>query len=77
MYNETPLSQKLGAPIDLWRAGREKWDKLIEHAQWQRRRANHWVKGRVKGKALELHQWVWVWDMQKEGNIGDKLAPLW
>ena len=32
LYNETLLLRKLGAPVDLWKAGREMWDKLIEHA---------------------------------------------
>ena len=77
MYNETPLSRKLGSPISLWGAGRETWNRLIEHAHRQREKANQRTKGKRVGKELKLGQQVWLWDTRQEGNIGDKLAPLW
>ena len=77
IYNNTPLERTLGAPQVLWRAGREIWDRLIERARSQREIANRRSKGRRQGQTLILGQRVWLWDTSKEGNIGDKLAPLW
>ena len=77
MYNETPLSRCFGLPKVLWGAGKETWDCLIEHAQRQREIANRRTKGRRVGQSLWLGQQVWLWDTRREGNIGDKLAPLW
>ena len=62
VYNETPLSRRLGSPMRLWGAGRAVWNQLIEHSHSQREKANCRVKGRRWGQKLVLGQRVWLWD---------------
>ena len=77
MYNETPLDRGWGTPLELWRVGRESWDCLIYRAKKERDRANVRQKGRICWHPWSIGEKVWIWDMKKEGNLGDKLAPIW
>ena len=42
-----------------------------------RGKANRLIKGRRVRRKFNVGDRVWVWDMSREGNLGDKLKPWW
>ena len=50
---------------------------MLERMRQFRAKANRLTQGRRVNRDFKEGDIVWAWDMQREGNLGDKLRPWW
>ena len=75
-YNDTPRSEVVGPPKELWDTSKKIWDFLLGKQREERQRANLRTRFCIVKGNLNVGQKVWIWNT-KTVTLKDKLESWW